>query len=66
LQQSNNPDYKNNPEKNKAANNAMICYTYVRKSVMDSMSKAKEIGIKPPNFRPEGVSAKFNLEKSMS
>jgi hypothetical protein len=63
---ANNPDYKNNPEKSKAANNAMICYPYIRNSIMDAMSKSKEIGTKPPKFRPEGVCSKFSLKKEFN
>ena len=65
---SNNPTYQNDPEHPEASKKVRIAMPYIRLSIIDAMSKAKDIGTKHTGdpktaYRPESGAAFIRLCK---
>jgi hypothetical protein len=65
---SNNPTYQNDPKHSEASENVRIAMPYIRSSIIDAMSKAKDIGTKETGdpktaYRPESGAAFIRLSK---
>ena len=65
---SNNPTDQNDPEHPEASKNVRIAMPYIRLSIIDAMSKAKDIGTKEKGdpetaYRPESGLLVIRLSK---
>lgn len=61
---SNNPEYQQHHDERQAGANARVVSSYIRNSIIDAISKGREIGQDSNKaYRPEGAKAQIELRK---